>query len=88
MYIGLGIFLLALGAILYFAVEATFAGIDIQTVGLILMICGVLAIILSFVVQASRRRNREPRGYTTTRETEVDPNTGMRIDRTDVDPHS
>ena len=25
-------------------------------------------------------------GYTTTRESQVDPNTGSRIDRTDVDP--
>ena len=87
MYIGLGIFLLALGAILYFAVEASFAGIDIATVGLILMICGVLAIVLSFVVQASRR-GRHDSGYTATRESHVDPNTGSRVDRTDVDPRA
>lgn len=86
MYIGLGIFLLALGAILYFAVEASFAGIDITTVGLILMVCGVLAIVLSFVVQASRRGRRDS-GYTATRESHVDPNTGTRVDRTDVDPN-
>ncbi len=87
MYIGLGIFLLALGAILYFAVEATFAGIDIATVGVILMVCGVLAIVLSFVVQAGRRGRRDS-GYTATRESHVDPNTGSRVDRTDVDPHA
>ncbi|MGB7819728.1 MAG: DUF6458 family protein [Ornithinibacter sp.] len=84
MYIGLGIFLLALGAILYFAVEASFAGIDIPTVGMILMICGVLAIILSFVVSSNRNRSRQ--GYSATRQSQVDPNTGSRVDRTDVDP--
>jgi hypothetical protein len=79
MYIGLGIFLLAVGAILYFAVEATFAGIDIQTVGLILMICGGLAIVLTFVVQASRRSRRNS-GYAATRE--------GRGNRTDIDPRA
>jgi uncharacterized membrane protein affecting hemolysin expression len=86
MYIGLGIFLLVLGAILYFAVEATFAGIDIQTIGLILMIGGVLAILLSFIMQANRNRRRDA-GYHATRESHVDPNTGTRVDRTDVDPY-
>ena len=82
MYIGLGIFLLVVGAILYFAVgDTSVAGIDLTTVGIILMAAGVLAIILSFL--ATRRRTV---GYTTTRESQVDPNTRSRIDRTDVDP--
>jgi hypothetical protein len=42
---------------------------------------GVLAIILSFL--ATRRR---PVGYTTTRESQVDPASGSRVDRTDVEP--
>ena len=82
MYLGLGIFLLVVGAILYFAVgDTSVAGIDLTTVGIILMAAGVLAIILSFL--ATRRRTV---GYTTTRESQVDPNTGSRIDRTDVYP--
>ena len=48
MYFGTSFFLIAVGAVLYFAVTATVAGIDIQTVGLILMIVGVLALIISF----------------------------------------
>jgi uncharacterized membrane protein HdeD (DUF308 family) len=84
MYIGLGIFLLVLGAILYFAVSASVAGISLSMIGLILMIGGVLAIILSFLMQANRRKDT---GYTATRESHVDPNTGSRVDRTDVDPH-
>ncbi len=84
MYIGLGIFLLVLGAILYFAVSASVAGISLATIGLILMIGGVLAIILSFLMQAGTRRTGR---VTTTRESHVDPNTGSRVDRTDIDPH-
>jgi len=83
MYIGLGIFLLVVGAILYFAVGATMLGpISLSMVGIICMIGGVLAIILSFMQGAGRRGGA---GYTATRETHVDPNTGSRIERTDVD---
>jgi hypothetical protein len=57
MYFGTSLFLIALGAILYFAVTATVAGIEIQTVGLILMIVGVLTLALSFFV-SSRYRGR------------------------------
>ena len=82
MYIGLGIFLLVVGAILYFAVgDTSMAGIDLTTVGIILMVAGALAIVLSLVM--ARRR---PVGYTTTRESQVDPVSGSRVDRTDVDP--
>ncbi len=85
MYIGLGIFLLVVGAILYFAVSASVAGISLSMIGLILMIGGVLAIVLSFLMQSNRRRDA---GYTATRESHVDPNTGTRVDRTDDDPHA
>jgi hypothetical protein len=47
MGIGTGIFLLAVGAILRFAVTTTTKGINIQTVGDILMIVGALGILLS-----------------------------------------
>ncbi|MBM6403345.1 hypothetical protein JQN72_03700 [Phycicoccus sp. CSK15P-2] len=84
MYIGLGIFLIVLGAILFFAVSASVGGISLSMIGVILMIGGVLAIVLSFLMQAGNRRTG---GVTTTRESHVDPNTGTRVDRTDVDPH-
>ncbi|HVM35651.1 MAG TPA: DUF6458 family protein [Actinomycetota bacterium] len=51
--IGLGIFLLAIGAILTWAVEFEVAGIDIATLGVILMIVGVIALIGALV--AARR---------------------------------
>jgi UPF0716 family protein affecting phage T7 exclusion len=81
MYIGLGIVLIVIGAILAFALNIDIPGVGDDTLGYILMIAGVLAIVLSFL--ATRRR---PVGYTTTRESQVDPASGSRVDRTDVDP--
>ena len=49
MRIGSSLFLIAVGAILYFAVTATLAGIDIQIVGLILMVIGLIGFVLSLV---------------------------------------
>jgi hypothetical protein len=52
--IGFGIFLVAVGAILRYAVTAEVAGIDIGTVGVILMVAGAVLFLLSlfFVVWA------------------------------------
>jgi hypothetical protein len=59
MYIGTSMFLIALGAVLKFAVTATVAGIDIQTAGLILMIVGVMALLISlFLMTAASDRRR------------------------------
>jgi hypothetical protein len=64
MYIGTSIFLIALGAILAFAVTATVAGIEIQTAGVILMIVGGIGLIVSFFQEAiwsdRERHRREP----------------------------
>ena len=49
MRFGSSLFLIAVGVILYFAVTATLVGIDIQIVGLILMIFGVIGFILALV---------------------------------------
>lgn len=81
MYIGLGIVLIVIGAILSFALNVDVPGIDDDTLGFILMAAGVVAILLSFAM-----RGRSTRGYSTTRQSTVDPATGTRVDRTDVDP--
>ena len=81
MYIGLGIVLIVIGAILAFALNLDIPGVCDDTLGYILMIAGLMAIVLSFAM--SRRR---PGGDTTTRESQVDPVSGSRVDRTDVDP--
>ena len=56
MGIGVGIFLIAVGAVLAFAVHATVSGIDINTIGVILMIVGALGVVLDLVLFAPRRR--------------------------------
>jgi hypothetical protein len=42
-------FLIAVGAILRYAVTATLSGIDLTTVGLILMIVGIVGLVLSLL---------------------------------------
>ena len=54
MYIGGSIFLLAIGAVLAFAVTASISGIDLVAVGYILMAAGALGIILSLFLNAQR----------------------------------
>ena len=55
MRLGTGILLLALGAILTFAVRAEVSGLDLQVVGWILMAVGALGIVLELAVFAPRR---------------------------------
>lgn len=49
MGVGTSIFLIALGAILRFAVTATVSGVSFDTIGLILMVVGVIGLVLSLV---------------------------------------
>jgi hypothetical protein len=66
MGIGVGTFFIAVGAILSFAVHTTVSGLDINTVGVILMIVGALGIVLDLIVFAPRRREVTPAGRTRT----------------------
>jgi hypothetical protein len=52
MQIGTSILLIAVGAVLKYAVTATVSGINIQTVGLILMIAGIVGLIISLLYMA------------------------------------
>jgi Flp pilus assembly protein protease CpaA len=61
MAIGGYLFLIAIGAILHFAVTADLAGIELATVGVILMVVGVLGLVLTFFL--FRRDSREPGAY-------------------------
>ncbi len=56
MGIGGSIFLLALGAILAFAVNAHISGIDINVVGYVLMLAGLIGLIITIWFWNSRRR--------------------------------
>jgi hypothetical protein len=54
--LGTSLFLIAVGAILAFAVKADVSGIEISTVGIILMIVGVVGLLISLFYLAPRRR--------------------------------
>lgn len=64
MTIGTSLVLIAAGAILNYAVTAEVDWIDIQTVGVILMLVGIIGLILSllytFMWSDSARSRREP----------------------------
>jgi len=60
--IGVSVLLIAIGAVLAFAVTATVAGVDLVAVGWILMGVGLLGLILSLLFWSSfspYRRDRE-----------------------------
>ena len=59
MGLGSSLFLIAIGAILRFAVNATVRGLNIHTIGLILMIVGIVGLVISLLwmtIWADRRR--------------------------------
>ena len=58
MGIGVSIFLIAVGAILAFAVEYDLNGLDIAVVGYILMIVGLIGLIMTAFIFGPRNRNR------------------------------
>jgi hypothetical protein len=57
MGIGTSLFLIAVGAILKFAVTASVSGVSLATVGVILMVVGILGLVISllFLLQARDR---------------------------------
>jgi hypothetical protein len=65
--IGTSLVLIAVGAILKYAVTAEVSWVDLQTVGVILMLVGILGLILSllytFLWSESARSRREPDSY-------------------------
>jgi hypothetical protein len=56
MGVGSGIFLIALGAILAFAVADRISGVDLTIVGYILMGAGALGLIVALVMNRQRSR--------------------------------
>lgn len=75
MRIGSSIFLLALGAVLAFALNVNVDKIDLTLVGYILMGCGVIGVIWS-ILAAQRKSSVETHNY-------VDPTTGETISRSE-----
>jgi hypothetical protein len=53
MGVGVSLILIAAGAILTWAVNATVSGVDINTIGVILMVVGVVGLLLSLMFWSS-----------------------------------
>jgi hypothetical protein len=84
MGIPVSILLIAVGAILAFAVSATTSGVDIHTVGWILMIVGIVGLVLSMIMWDTWAGG----GYFTRRRTvayDAPPSGRRRVVREDVD---
>lgn len=84
MRIGASLVLIAIGAILKFAVSAEVSGVDLGVIGVILMVVGAVGLVIALALLGMRRRTDityDPQGYgpgagpgrTTYRETR-DPN--------------
>ena len=73
MGIGVSIFLLALGAILAFAVNASVSGLDISVIGVILMVCGLIGLALAVYAMSATRRGTVVRDETIIRDRPRDP---------------
>ncbi|MDQ6850795.1 MAG: DUF6458 family protein [Actinomycetota bacterium] len=56
MRIGGSLLLIALGAILRFAITTKVNGVDLHVIGVILMIVGVVALVITVVFMSTRRR--------------------------------
>jgi hypothetical protein len=58
MGIGIGIVLIVIGAILLWAVQADLPFVSDDTLGIILIVAGILAVILALVMNAQRTRTK------------------------------
>ncbi len=70
MGIGVSIFLLAVGAILAFAVNASISGLDINVIGYILMAAGAIGLLM-FALVFGRRDRGVAQDRVVTRERDV-----------------
>ena len=61
MGIGASVFLVAVGAVLTFALNLKVSGVDLSTVGIILMVAGVVGLIVSLIVSSNMSGRRGDR---------------------------
>jgi hypothetical protein len=57
MTLGGSIFLIAVGAILRYAVTDSISGVNLATIGLILMIAGIVGLVIGLFMYTSARRD-------------------------------
>ena len=58
MYIGGSLVLIAVGAVMSFAVSDRLSGVDLYTAGLIFMVVSALGLLISLIVNGQQRDNR------------------------------
>lgn len=73
MGIGASLFLIALGAILAFALEVDVSGVDLDAIGVILMIVGAIGLVLSMLFWSSFAPFRRDRTVVRDRDYDVVP---------------
>lgn len=56
MRIGASLVLIAIGAILKFAVTTSVSGVNLATVGVVLMVVGIVGLVLSIILASTARR--------------------------------
>jgi heme/copper-type cytochrome/quinol oxidase subunit 2 len=71
MGIGISVFLIAVGAILAFAVDVQASGVDLDTVGVILMVVGIVGLLASMLFWSSWADGRRTESRTVIRDREV-----------------
>ena len=71
MGIGVSVFLIAVGAIITFAVHTTVSGVDIATIGVILMVVGAIGLLWSAIVVGTSRDRAVTDGGVVERQTVV-----------------
>jgi Domain of unknown function (DUF6458) len=54
--IGVNVFLIVLGAILAFATHVSSSGIDLNVVGVVLIVAGLIGLLITFLIWGPRRR--------------------------------
>jgi protein-S-isoprenylcysteine O-methyltransferase Ste14 len=79
MSIGLGIFLIAIGAILTFALNVSVDAVDLDLIGWILMGAGLVVVIIGIALVTRKRRT------VTTSRVDVDPTNGSRVNTAERD---
>ena len=62
MAVGTSMVLIAVGAILKYAVTVEVSGVELETVGVILMAVGVLGLVVSLIFLFASNDRRDPRG--------------------------
>ncbi|MDX6255986.1 MAG: hypothetical protein QOJ11_2320 [Frankiales bacterium] len=92
MGIGVSVFLIAVGAVLAFAVNAAVPNVDLVLVGVILMVAGAIGLLMSLAVWGPRRRAVPPvdpysgsESRTTVRENMATPSGDRTVTRESVD---